>query len=226
MRILIVAATDAEVSVLVRKVGPGRPQQRRLAEYSYAGHDLHVLVTGVGMVATAAWCSRTLAERSFDLALDVGLCGSFDRALTPGRVVHVVADCFAELGAEDGGRFLTLRELGLEDRTDARLGCAELRNASPPAIVPLELLPKVRGITVNTVHGHETSIAAVVKRLQPQVESMEGAAFMYACLMHDVPFAQIRAVSNVVERRNRSAWKVQEAIEAADSAALEIVSAA
>jgi nucleoside phosphorylase len=120
MRILIVAATDAEVSGLVRKVGPGRPQQRRLAEYSYAGHDVHVLVTGVGMVATAAWCSRTLAERSFDFALDVGLCGSFDRALTPGRVVHVVADCFAELGAEDGGRFLTLRELGLEAASAAR----------------------------------------------------------------------------------------------------------
>ena len=33
---------------------------------------------------------------------------------------------------------------------------------------------------------------------------MEGAAFMYVCLMHQVPFAQIRAVSNVVERRNRA----------------------
>ena len=32
---------------------------------------------------------------------------------------------------------------------------------------------------------------------------MEGAAFMYACLIHGVPFAQVRAVSNIVERRNR-----------------------
>ena len=29
---------------------------------------------------------------------------------------------------------------------------------------------------------------------------MEGAAFMYACLIQDVPFAQVRAVSNMVER--------------------------
>jgi futalosine hydrolase len=226
MRILIVAATDAEVGVLVRKLGPGRPQQPRLVEYACGGHDVQVLVTGVGMAAAAAWCSRTLAEHGCDLAFNVGLCGSFDRSLAPGRVVHVVSDCFAELGAEDGDRFLTLHDLGLEDRTDARLGGSELQNASPPAIAPLDLLPKVRGITVSTAHGHEASIAAVVARLQPQVESMEGAAFMYACLMHGVPFAQIRAVSNVVERRNRSAWKVEEAIEAAGSAALEIVGAA
>ena len=41
---------------------------------------------------------------------------------------------------------------------------------------------------------------------------MEGAAFMYACLIHDLPFAQVRAVSNVVERRNREAWKMADAI--------------
>jgi futalosine hydrolase len=223
MRILIVAATDAEVNFLVQKAGPGRRQHPRLVEHGYAGRELHVLVTGVGMVATAAWCARALAERPYDLALNVGLCGSFDSALLPGTVVNVVSDCFAELGAEDGGRFLTLRDLGLEDRADARLGCAELRNSSPPAVAALARLPEARGITVNTVHGHEPSIAAVVERFHPQVESMEGAAFMYACLMHDVPFAQIRAVSNIVERRNRSAWRVQAAIEALGTAALQIV---
>ena len=40
---------------------------------------------------------------------------------------------------------------------------------------------------------------------------MEGAAFMYACLVQGLPFAQVRAVSNVVERRNRGAWKMAEA---------------
>src|SRR5688572_28667795 len=167
MRILIAAATDAEVSFLVQKVGPGRRQHQRLVEHGYAGRELHVLVTGVGMVATAAWCSRALVESPYDLALNVGLCGSFDRALLPGSVVHVVSDCFSELGAEDGERFLTLQDLGLEDRTDSRLGCAELRNASPPAVAALDRLPQARGITVNTVHGRDPSIAAVVERCHP-----------------------------------------------------------
>ena len=70
-----------------------------------------------------------------------------------------------------------------------------------------------KGITVNTVHGSQQSIAAVVRRFKPQVESMEGAAFMYSCQVHDVPFAQVRAVSNMVETRNREAWKMTEAID-------------
>jgi futalosine hydrolase len=225
MRILVVAATDPEVSALVRKLGRVRQQRERLAEYVCADRAVHVLITGVGMVATAAWCSRELSESRYDLALNVGLCGSFDRDLVPGTVVHVVSDCLPELGAEDGDRFVSLEELGLEDRFDARFSCAGLRNPAPPTNGVLERLPKAKGITVNTVHGHERSIAAVVERLHPQVESMEGAAFMYACLMHGVPFAQIRAVSNVVERRNRGAWKVQEAIDALGETAFEIVTA-
>jgi futalosine hydrolase len=52
---------------------------------------------------------------------------------------------------------------------------------------------------------------------------MEGAAFMYACLVAGVAFAQIRAVSNVVERRNRAAWKMPDAITALNAVALEIL---
>ena len=55
----------------------------------------------------------------------------------------------------------------------------------------LQKLPAVRGITVNTVHGNERSIADTVRRFDPQVESMEGAGFMYACLIHEAPFAQV-----------------------------------
>ena len=83
----------------------------------------------------------------------------------------------------------------------------------------------VHAITVNTVHGAEGSIAAVVDRFKPQVESMEGAAFMYACLVHDVRFAQVRAVSNVVERRDRARWKVSEAIHALGASVFEILDA-
>jgi futalosine hydrolase len=35
---------------------------------------------------------------------------------------------------------------------------------------------------------------------------------MYACLIHGVAFAQVRAVSNIVERRNRTNWRMADAI--------------
>jgi futalosine hydrolase len=48
----------------------------------------------------------------------------------------------------------------------------------------------------------------MIKRLQPDIESMEGAAFFASCMVHRVPCLQLRAVSNRVEPRNREAWNI------------------
>jgi futalosine hydrolase len=218
MRILIVAATDAEISPLVASLSRARPPEPDRARtpppdgaraFQTSGRsndiDIDIVTTGVGMVATAARTARALAQARYDLALNVGVCGSFDRALAPGRVVHVISDRIAELGAEDDDAFLTLDQLQLP-------GEPVFVNASPPDNEVLGGLPAVSGITVNTVHGSERSIAAVVRRFAPQVESMEGAAFMHACLISHVPFAQVRGVSNIVEKRNRQAWNLGDAI--------------
>jgi futalosine hydrolase len=55
---------------------------------------------------------------------------------------------------------------------------------------------------------------------------MEGAAFMYACLIHGLPFAQVRAVSNAVEPRNRVAWKLADAIRNLGETAIGILECA
>jgi len=190
MRILLVAATEGEISALRPDLKP----------------EVDVLVTGVGMVSTAARCARALALTPYDLALNVGICGSFDRALAPGSVVHVVRDHIAELGAEDNEEFVTIEAIRLPAEWT-------FVNSAPPPLAALRALPAVNAITVNTVHGNERSIAAVMERFRPEVESMEGAAFMSACLISNVTFAQVRAVSNIVERRNRGAWRVAEALE-------------
>src|SRR5262245_38844113 len=164
------------------------------------------------MVATAVWCSRTIAQTTYDLGLNLGVCGAFDRTLTAGTVVHVVTDRLAELGAEDRDAFLTIQQLHLLGDDEFPFTGGELINARPPANAALSRLPAVNGITVNTVHGNARSIALAVERFKPRVESMEGAAFMYACLINNLPFAQVRAVSNLVEPRNRDAWKLADAI--------------
>jgi futalosine hydrolase len=216
MRVLIVAATAMEIAPFVAKLHRTSDVAPRITRYTHAGHDLVVLTTDVGMVATAAWCSGLMMMERCSLALNFGLCGSFDRSLEPGTVVHVVADQIAELGAEDGDTFLTVEELMLP--VDY-----QFVNPTPPANEALGRLPAVSGITVNTVHGNQRSIAAVVQRFKPQVESMEGAAFMYSCQAHDVPFAQVRAVSNMIEKRNREAWKMAEAIDNLAAVALGIL---
>lgn len=207
MRILLVAATEAEIAPVRAKLGP----------------DVRVLITGVGMVATAVRCARELALGQYDLALNVGVCGSFNHAFQPGSVVHVAFDQLPELGAEDGDAFLTMEQLSLMGPDDFPFRGGRLTNSAPPAIPALVTLPTVCGITVNTVHGNAAAIERIEARLHPDVESMEGAAFMYACLVQGVPFAQVRAVSNIVERRNRQAWKLPEAVRALADVTLNIL---
>jgi futalosine hydrolase len=212
VRVLVVAATEAEVSPFVAGLVRASAVGPRVTRYQGGGHNLDVLISGVGMVATATWCSRVLSAEQFDVALNLGVCGSFRPEIFPGAVVHVVSDRLAELGAEDGDAFLTLQDMKLLGDDEFPFTGGRLVNASPPVLGPLSSMRAVNGITVNTVHGSDDSIARVMKRYSPDVESMEGAAFMYACMVQGVPFAQVRAVSNMVERRNRAAWKLNEAI--------------
>jgi futalosine hydrolase len=220
---LIVAATTAEIDPLLAALKPRANSEDRLRSCTRANHDIDVLTTGVGMVATAAWSSRVLAMREYDVALNLGVCGSFDTAIPAGVVVHVVSEELPEMGAEADDAFLTLHDLKLLARDEFPFRDGRLMNAEPPPMAALQQLPRVHGITVNTVHGRESSIAEVRQRCEPQVETMEGAAFMYACLIRGTPFAEIRAVSNVVEKRNRVAWKLGEAIDNLNSAALRMI---
>jgi futalosine hydrolase len=199
MRVLIVAATEAEIGVL--SAAP-------------SAVTIDTLMTGVGMVATAARVARALAVAPPDLALNIGLCGAFDRARPLASVVQVVADELPEVGVEDGPVFRPATTVGLVAPDAFPYSRGRLHNAHPPASSALAALPAVSGITVNTVHGHDPSIALVSSRTAADVETMEGAAFMYACLTAGIPFAQIRAVSNHVERRNRDNWRIPDALDA------------
>ncbi len=210
MRLLVVAATHNELTSFP-------------ADSSSHGHTVDVLVTGVGMVATAAHVARAIALTRYDLALNLGVCGAFDRSLGLGAVVHVTSDCIPELGVQDGAAFVSAQDIGLVAPDAAPFVGGRLTNPAPPTSQVLADLPRVSAITVNTVHGEDEAIAAMVARVAPQVESMEGAAFMYACLIGGIPFAQIRAVSNYVERRNRAAWQLGPAIEALGRTASALV---
>ena len=223
MRLLVVSATDLEIAPLLTDLHPAAEGDPRYKPYTYRTHQIDVLIAGVGMVATAAWCSRALSTESYDLALNLGVCGSFDSAFAPGAVVHVTSDRLAELGAEDGERFLTVQELRLVGEDEFPFKDGLLINSDPPVNDVLRRLPAASAITVNTVHGAEETIAAVAARFTPQVETMEGAAFMYACLIHGVRFAQIRAVSNIIERRNRDAWMLPDAVRNLCATALAIL---
>lgn len=194
MKILIVAATEKEITPFLKKI-----QSLKIKP--------DILITGVGMVATAFQLAKVFSEKKYDAAINIGICGSFNKSIEIGEVVNITEDIFSEFGAEDGDDFLKLPDMKLADKKDMFLIPVKKFTLSV-----LKEFRKVKGITVNTVHGNKKSISKVISLYQPDVESMEGAAFFYACNQFNIPALQLRAVSNYVERRNTKNWNIALAV--------------
>lgn len=166
------------------------------------------------MTATAFHLGSILRNK-YALVVNAGVAGSFNKSIPPGTVVNVVSDCFADMGSEDGGGFMTLEELGLDQQiSGSRFKAQGLNNKRQTANIKQVIgsLPQVNAITVNTVHGNTASIKKVVKKFNPDIESMEGAAFFFACQEFKTSCVQVRAISNYVERRNKKNWKLDIAV--------------
>mgnify|MGYP001194787213 FL=1 len=160
-------------------------------------NDLPILLTGVGMVNTAINLTKELNNNDCDLVINMGVAGCFLDEIKIGDVVEVVEDCFSEIGFEDGESYSEFSDF--EIKTEYK-------------VEEKTRLRKVKGITVNTVHGNENSINNIVERLHPDIESMEGAAVFKVCEEMKIPCIQIRSVSNKVEKRNKESWNLPLAI--------------
>jgi futalosine hydrolase len=193
MKILIIVATENEI-------------QPFLGSNIHKSYPIDILVTGVGMVSTAYFLTKKVKENTYSLLLNVGIAGSFHENVPLGTVVRVKEDCFCELGAQNDNEFLTLKELNLgeihfQDNSETFNSLPSINN-----------MQAVNGITVNRVHGKESSIKQIIKQFSPDTESMEGASVFYIAEQEQIPSLQIRAISNLVEKRNKANWNIPLAI--------------
>jgi len=209
MKILIVAATEHEIMPLSGFL------KLKKNSYGYEGnfkkYHIDILITGIGMVATACKLSKILTEKKFELALNIGIAGSFRKEIGIGDLVNVVEDRFSELGVESENGFTLLEDL--KNLNGELVTDTAGLFVNPHNILPACEIRQVYGITVNTVHGHTENILKIVEICNPDIETMEGAAFMYVCLAENIRFLQLRSISNFVETRNREKWNVSLAVQ-------------
>jgi len=210
IRILLVTATSAEADAIVKLAGTNASSDR----FSFGNNQISLLITGVGSMAVSWAMTKWLSSNAKpDLAVNAGIAGSYREEIKIGDVVVPVSDCFADAGIETGGGFLTLAEAGLEDpdRFPFRGGRIVAENKYV-ALAAGKIKP-VRAITVNTATGSEATIEKMIKKYDPDIETMEGATFFYVCSCGRIPFLAMRSVSNRVEPRNRADWNISLALE-------------
>ena len=215
MNILIVSATSLEIAPFLKEIKV-ETDGAIISSHAYNNHNIDILFTGVGMAQTAFYLGKYLNE-NYDLAINAGICGSFSRFIKLGDVVCINEDYFADLGAEDDEKFLSVLELNLP-------GAYYVRNENLYKNDFIQELKKARGVSVNTTHGNETSIKKLTARLQADVESMEGAAFLWACNQAKVRCVQVRSVSNYVEKRDKSKWEIGLAVKNLNDILIKLLS--
>jgi futalosine hydrolase len=210
MKVLVTAATMAEIQPFYHYLTQhGQP----LSDHSFNinNRQITVLIAGIGMMHTAYSLGRYFATSRPDIAIQAGIAGSFNHQWELGQVVQVKKELLADLGAEDDAHFKDLFDIGLWQPDQFPFENKWLVNnfANGPH---LPALPEATGITVNLVSGSAATIQRLEQTYAPDLESMEGAAFHYACLMEKIPFLQLRSISNYVEIRDKSKWNIPLAV--------------
>jgi futalosine hydrolase len=172
-----------------------------------------VMLAGVGPIAAAANTAIILANTEYDLVISAGIGGGFPGKAEVGSLVIANEIVVADLGVETSEGFSSLDELGFgSTRIQVE---ASLVNRVIEAMMAAKLsVAKGPVLTVSTVTGTEESATELAARVPGAIaEAMEGFGVALAAHQCGVPILELRAISNAVGPRDRSAWRIEEALE-------------
>lgn len=172
-----------------------------------------VLATGVGPMAAAASTAAALAMRTYEAVISMGIGGGFPDACQIGDLVVATELVAVELGAETESGFSPVDQLALGV---SRIACDPQQVKRFVDVLSRTQYPTVAGpiLTVSTVTGTATTAKERAARVPgAAAEAMEGFGVAVAAQMYQVPVFEIRSISNAVGPRDRSSWKMKEALE-------------
>lgn len=229
VRLLVVTAVTAEREAAARGLDPATPATEvRLPGYALRRTGASgatpgplradLLAAGVGPAAAAAATATALTaaalrDEPYDLVVAAGIGGGFVPQAPVGSVVVADRIIAADLGADSADGFLSVETLGFGKATHAcppRLSTA-VAQALGATHAPV--------LTVSAATG-TSARARTLADAHPGVgaEAMEGFGAAHAAAAHHTPVVEIRTISNEVGPRDRSAWRMGEALTALQEA--------
>ena len=203
-RVLVVTAVSAEKDAVLRGL--------------HGDTRFEVLVAGVGSVVAAVKTAKELAAAKYSLVISAGIGGGFPGRAEVGSLVMANEIVVADLGAETLEGFRSVDELGFgytQIQTDASL-VDRVTRALLVAKIPFTMGPV---LTVSTVTGTAAKGVEMAARVAgATAEAMEGFGVGVAAVESGLPVLEMRAISNIVGPRERSKWRIKEALEVLEAA--------
>ncbi len=170
---------------------------------------LRVLMTGVGAVRAAAATALALQNQPCAALLHVGVGGAYPASGLPvGALVTAASECDPQSGILTPDGYRDLGGLGFP-----------LTTAFPNRIVfdspwadwvaqQVAPAPRLPFATVHGCSGTNAAAEMMASRAEAAVENMEGLAVAWTAGRFGVPYAALRAISNLTGDRDRQQWNL------------------
>ena len=212
-----------------REVEVGR---KPAAEGTLGGVPVILFPIGMGKTNAAHGATALLETRPVRGVVGFGIAGAYPASgLRVGDVALASEAVYADEGVEAPDGWLSTEGIGIPllerdgvrrfnhfplDLERVERACAALEAAG----VPVRVGP---ALTVSACSGTTARGQVLARRFGALVEGMEGAAIAHVCALYGIPFLELRAVSNTVEDRDLSTWRIRDAAEAAQRAVRALV---
>lgn len=188
--------------------------------------EIHMLISGPGVLNTAARLAAVLSGFRPEWILQVGCGGMYPQSgLVMGGIALASQERDLHIGLESQTLLPRPLPFPLLEHPETVPG---LYPADPHLTrIALSLFQEKFSrrvlcgpfVTVSTITATETTARVIEEETGGLLENMEGAAAFHTAALYDVPILEIRSVSNPVGSRNRKDWDLETAfIRAAEGA--------
>lgn len=214
---LILIPTRFEMDLIYQQLPPGIPAVCEIC--------------GFGPIVPAARTVQLIQQHQPARVLLMGIAGSYSDHVSVGKASPFYQVACYGVGVGKGGTFLTAQAMGWQhwlgdsevasigDRID--LGHPKIFEPTPPGSGSQELL-----VTATSAAENQTDVEDRLRTFPGAVaEDMEAFGVAAACQLSGVPLYVVRGISNRAGDRDKSNWKIVEALTSAVRMSLLIMKA-
>ena len=224
MKILVTAAEREELDCAIAAYGELKEKIGETVEMVFK-------LTGIGATQACYTVTRETMQgvvdgKPYNLVVNIGIAGSYNMEKFPmGSAAIIEREYFGDLGFKTEKGFTDLFQYGILGKDDFPYTNGALeRRPLPYANVEnaLQKYGKGTGVTVQCVTGDSETTRSLIDKYSPHIESMEGAAVYFVSLMANIPFFELRTVSNEVGEKDKGKWDIPAALASLHRCCLEI----
>jgi futalosine hydrolase len=169
-------------------------------------HRVQIAVCGFGPVAAAARAAALIDQHNPNHVFVAGTAGSLDPSLTVGQAIAFSDVTIDGIGAGTGDAFESAEQMGwdfLDDDHHSIGSELPLVGTSREALL----------VTVCSASASDTEAGLRRERFPNAIaEDMETFAVAFAAASAQIPLTAIRGISNVAGQRDKTNWKLDQAL--------------